>query len=216
MSEMMITNSLVKIKDAPPYTPELEVPVLMNSLARATLDPRTGSYSFPAKLVKEVTADTANAQAVADALACTGSAAGVGVDQELISAVPSHNPTFVSRNFTPSEIAYCNSQPAPASSFAARWAGKEAVFKSLGVPSKGAGAAMLDIEILLNKETGAPEVTLHGDAKKAADGKGIKNVLISLSHSEVRSSFLRLVFMKDSNITLQTVAIAFAQAQISS
>jgi fatty acid synthase subunit alpha, fungi type len=30
MSEMMITNSLVKIKGAPPYTPELKVPVLMN------------------------------------------------------------------------------------------------------------------------------------------------------------------------------------------
>ena len=212
----MITNSLVKIKDAPPYTPELEAPVLMNSLARATLDVKTGSYSFPAKLAEEVTMDTSNAQAVAVALAGTGSAVGVGVDQELISAVPSHNPTFVSRNFTPSEIAYCNSQPAPASSFAARWVGKEAVFKSLGVPSKGAGAAMLDIEILPNKETGAPEVTLHGDANKAADGKGIKNIMISLSHSEVRPCLLRLIFIQDFNILLQTVAIAFAQAQASS
>jgi fatty acid synthase subunit alpha len=37
MSEMMVTNSLVKIKEAPPYMPELEVPVLMNSMARATM-----------------------------------------------------------------------------------------------------------------------------------------------------------------------------------
>jgi fatty acid synthase subunit alpha, fungi type len=44
---------------------------------------------------------------------------------------------------------------------------------------------MQDIEILPNAVTGAPEVTLHGDAKKAADGKGIRKVLISLSHSEV-------------------------------
>jgi len=193
----MITNSLVKIKEAPPYTPELEVPVLMNSMARATLDAKTGSYSFSKKLVKEVTLDTSNAKAVADIIGGSGSAVGVGVDQELISAVPSHNPTFVARNFTSSEIEYCNSQPAPRASFAARWAGKEAVFKSLNVPSKGAGAAMQDIEILPNAETGAPEVTLHGDAKKAADGKGIRQVLISLSHSE-------------------TVAIAFAQAQTSS
>lgn len=63
------------------------------------------------------------------------------------------------------------------------------MFKSLGVPSKGAGAAMQDIEILPNSESGAPEVTLHGDAKKAADGKGIHKVLISLSHSEVRHLF---------------------------
>ena len=32
----MITNSLVKIKDAPPHIPEHEVPLLINSLARAT------------------------------------------------------------------------------------------------------------------------------------------------------------------------------------
>lgn len=77
----MITNSLVKIKEAPPYTPELEVPVLMNSMARATFDVKTGSYSFPKKLANEVEVDNANAKAVADILAGSGSAAGVGVDQ---------------------------------------------------------------------------------------------------------------------------------------
>jgi len=111
---------------------------------------------------------------------------------ELISAVPSQNPTFVTRNFTEAEIAYCRAQPSPASSFAARWAGKEAVFKSLGVKSKGAAAAMRDIEIL-NDDSGVPTVRLHGDAKTQAEGKGISKVLISLSHSE-------------------TTAIAFAQA----
>ncbi|KIO26719.1 hypothetical protein M407DRAFT_24037, partial [Tulasnella calospora MUT 4182] len=118
--------------------------------------------------------------------------AGVGVDQELISSVPSSNPTFVSRNYTDAEIAYCQSQPNPAASFAARWAGKEAVFKSLGVSSKGAGAAMKDIEILPNAD-GVPEVVLRGDAKVAADSKKISKVHVSLSHSD-------------------TVAIAFAQA----
>ncbi|KAF7965824.1 hypothetical protein HWV62_41719, partial [Athelia sp. TMB] len=195
MTEMMITNSLVKIKEAPPFTPELEIPVLMNSLARATLDPKTGSYAFTNKqLPKGLTVDGANSKTVSDIVAGTGSAAGVGVDQELISSVPSHNPTFVARNFTPAEISYCNAQPSPASSFAARWVGKEAVFKSLNVRSKGAAAAMLDIEILPNAESGAPEVILHGDAQKAAAEKGVDKVLISLSHSE-------------------TVAIAFAQAQ---
>jgi fatty acid synthase subunit beta len=88
MSEMMITNSLVKIKDAPPYTSELEVPVLMNSMARATLDAKTGSYSFPQKLVNEVTVDKANAKAVADIIAGTGSATGVGVDQGRLPSSP--------------------------------------------------------------------------------------------------------------------------------
>jgi phosphopantetheine--protein transferase-like protein len=108
---------------------------------------------------------------------------------ELISAVPSHNPTFVSRNFTDAEAAYCYAQPSPPSSFAARWAGKEAVFKSLGVKSKGAAASLRDIEILNDPETGAPTVTLHGDAKAEADKRDIVKVLLSLSHSEVSIDF---------------------------
>lgn len=59
------------------------------------------------------------------------------------------------------------------------------MFKSLGVKSKGAAAAMLDIEILNDDETGAPAVRLHGEAKTAAQKKGVSKVLISLSHSEV-------------------------------
>ncbi|KAG8733584.1 3-oxoacyl-[acyl-carrier-protein] synthase, partial [Ceratobasidium sp. 423] len=60
---------------------------------------------------------------------------------------------------------------------------REAVLKALGVKSKGAGAAMSDIETLTN-ENGVPSVNLHGDAKKAANKKGISKVLVSLSCSE--------------------------------
>jgi fatty acid synthase subunit beta len=142
-----------------------------------------------------VPVDNANVKAVEEIFSAnvlSGTSLGVGVDQELISAVPSHNPTFVSRNFTDAEIAYCRSQPSPPSSFAARWSGKEAVFKSLGVKSKGASAAMKEIEII-NDDAGVPTVRLHGEAKARAVEKGISKVLVSLSHSE-------------------TVAIAFAQA----
>jgi phosphopantetheine--protein transferase-like protein len=107
---------------------------------------------------------------------------------ELISSVPSWNPTLLARNFTDAEIAYCQSQPPPPVSFAARWVCKEAVFKSLGVASKGAAAPMKDIEILPAGDSGSHEETLYGDAKKEAAAKGVKKVLISLSHSEV--SFL--------------------------
>ncbi|EJD06870.1 fatty acid synthase [Fomitiporia mediterranea MF3/22] len=192
MTSMMTTNSLVRVKDAPPYSSELEVPVLLNSAARAILDEKTGSYAFPKKLNTKIQFDKSNVEAAAKALAIGEGSIGVGVDHELISAVPSSNLTFVSRNFTDAEIAYCHSQPAPAASFAARWAGKEAVFKSLGVASKGASAVMKDIEILPDS-LGVPSVTLHGDVLAAAESKGVAKVLLSLSHSE-------------------TVAIAFAQA----
>jgi fatty acid synthase subunit alpha, fungi type len=58
------------------------------------------------------------------------------------------------------------------------------VFKSLGISSKDAGAAMKEIEIFPN-ETGVPEVTLHGDAKAAAAAKGISTIHLSWSHSDV-------------------------------
>ncbi|KAG9047855.1 3-oxoacyl-[acyl-carrier-protein] synthase [Tulasnella sp. UAMH 9824] len=190
MSEMMTTNSLVKIKEHPPFTPELEAPVLLNPLARVSLD-KNGELSFGPKQPTTPTFNAANAELTAKLLSQPATA-GVGVDQELISSVPSSNANFVSRNYTDAEIAYCQSQPNPAASFAARWAGKEAVFKSLGVSSKGAGAAMKDIEILPNTD-GVPEVVLRGDAKVAADSKKISKVHVSLSHSD-------------------TVAIAFAQA----
>ena len=69
------------------------------------------------------------------------------------------------------------------------------MFKSLGVKSKGAAAALKEIEIV-NDSNGAPTVRLHGDAQRQAEAKGIKRVLISLSHSE-------------------TTAVAFAQASTS-
>ncbi|KAI0635636.1 fatty acid synthase [Trametes polyzona] len=191
MSEMMISNSLVRVKDSPPYTKDLEAPVLLNPLARASYNAKTGSYEFTPKLAVKPEDNLANVSAVTEVLSKSATA-GVGVDQELISAVPSWNPTFVERNFTDAEIAYCRSQPSPPASFAARWVGKEAVFKSLGVASKGAAAAMKDIEILPDA-SGVPTVTLHGDAKAAAEAKGVKKVHISLSHSD-------------------TTAIAFAQA----
>ncbi|PCH42040.1 fatty acid synthase [Wolfiporia cocos MD-104 SS10] len=192
MSEMMINSSLVRVKEAPPYSKELEPAVLLNPLARTSYDPKTGSYAYKPKLTTQPAIDSANAKAVSQIMAGVEGTTGVGVDQELISSVPISNPTFVARNFTDAEIAYCSTQPSSAASFAARWVGKEAVFKSLGVSSKGAGAAMKDIEILPD-ETGAPTVALHGEAKAAADAKGITKVHISLSHSE-------------------TTAIAFAQA----
>jgi fatty acid synthase subunit alpha, fungi type len=72
---------LVKIKESPPYSPELEGPVLLNSLARANLDLKTGSYSFSAKLDRAVKMDMGNVEAVKGIIGQAGNVAGVGVDQ---------------------------------------------------------------------------------------------------------------------------------------
>ena len=56
------------------------MPVLLNSLARAELDQKTDSYSFPKKLPTKVTFDSSNIDAAAKALNVTGESIGVGVD----------------------------------------------------------------------------------------------------------------------------------------
>lgn len=56
---------------------------------------------------------------------------GVGIDVQLISEVNIENEVFIEKNFTKQEIIYCRSQPSPHSSFAGKWAGKEAVIKAI-------------------------------------------------------------------------------------
>lgn len=80
MSAMMTENSLVKIKEAPPYAKDLEGRVLLNSMARAQRDQKTGGWVFPQNLKTNAPMDLANAKAVAESLGSTGNAAGVGVD----------------------------------------------------------------------------------------------------------------------------------------
>ena len=66
----------------------------------------------------------------------------VGVDVEDIDSIPLTNATFIERNFTPAEQAYARAAPSAQASFAGRWSAKEAVFKSLGVQSRGAGEGL--------------------------------------------------------------------------
>ena len=89
----MIKNSLVKIKEHPPYVGEMEGKVLLNSMARATFDPRTGEYSFRGKLAAQVPLDVASAKAFSSIAATNGfrdgsaQAVGVGVDQGLSKVI---------------------------------------------------------------------------------------------------------------------------------
>jgi fatty acid synthase subunit alpha len=88
MSDMMIKNSLVKIKEHPPYIGDMEGKVLLNSMARATFDPKTGEYSFKGKLSSTAPMDTSNVQTITKILSMNnifdGSAVGVGVDQGVL------------------------------------------------------------------------------------------------------------------------------------
>ncbi|HEX5912730.1 MAG TPA: holo-ACP synthase [Rubrobacter sp.] len=87
-----------------------------------------------------------------------------------------HPERFLSRVYTPLEIAFCRGR---IPELAARFAGKEAVMKALGTGARGLG--WREIEILPNKR-GKPMVYLHGKAAGRAEEIGLLHADISLTH----------------------------------
>ncbi|CAH7689739.1 fatty acid synthase subunit beta [Phakopsora pachyrhizi] len=192
-NDFLTKRSLVVIKEAPPYIPELESPVLLNPLARASKDSK-GSYSYPKKpdhLPSKVGV-AAKTALIASTLTkkyeneC--GVHGVGTDVEMISAVP-QSETFLERNFTPEELEYCKKSSDFNASLAGKWTAKEAVFKAMKTESKGGGASMKEIEIVSGSN--GPEVKLQGEAQAVASKKGIKTFELSITHSdEVAMAFV--------------------------
>jgi fatty acid synthase subunit alpha len=182
----MINNSLFVAKSHAPYPDEMMQNVFLNPEQRVSADKKTGELIYSATSPKK--SPSSNAQetkAMLESLTQASAKEGskIGVDVEDIRAINIENDTFVKRNFTEDERAYCDKAASPQASYAGRWSAKEAVFKSLGVTSKGAGAPLYDIEIL-SDENGAPKVALHGAALEAAKEAGVKTVNVSISHSE--------------------------------
>ncbi|ORZ20354.1 fatty acid synthase [Absidia repens] len=184
-------SDFIQVKDAPPYSDELEHTVYLNPNARAQYSKEKKTWTFDAKSATANAVSTGDAEATKQVLLSLterqAGKKGVGVDVELTSTVNVDNDTFVERNFTPAEVSYCASRPDPQASFTGRWSAKEAVFKAISsfgdIPSDGAGAPLNEIEITSNEETGAPQVQLIGKVKTLAEAAGIKEINVSISHS---------------------------------
>ncbi|GAA6028849.1 hypothetical protein JCM8097_007429 [Rhodosporidiobolus ruineniae] len=182
-NDFFTNGKLVVIKEGAQYTPEQEIPVLLNPNARTEADGK-GSFAMPKKLpTTAYPGKKSNAEIAGKLVAsATEGIHGVGTDTELISAIPVDNETFISRNFTSAEQDYCNQSSNPRASYAARWSAKEACFKALKTTSQGAGASLADIEVVAS-ETG-PKIELHGKAKEVAAAAGVSSFEVSLSHSD--------------------------------
>ncbi|HEX2945351.1 MAG TPA: holo-ACP synthase [Clostridia bacterium] len=89
--------------------------------------------------------------------------------------------SFKDRVFTSKEIDYCDKRnKARYESYAARFAGKEAVLKALGTGlADGLEWKMIEI---LNDEKGKPYVTLSQKALELYEDMGAKDIDISVSH----------------------------------
>lgn len=158
----LINNSLFVAKEKSPYDETQEVNIFLNPDSRVTQNEKTSQLSYPKTAPKKPVADkTENTRQMAESLARATATENskIGVDVENVNAINIDNETFVERNFTAKEQEYCQKSASPQASFAGRWSAKEAVFKSLGVSGKGAGAALKEIEIG-NDEKGAPVVNV--------------------------------------------------------
>lgn len=185
----LINNTIFVAKTDAPYTDDQMHDVFLNPNARVSVDKKTAKLTYSTKFADDAKSvaqqKISKTKQVVEQLAKGAQTAGnkVGVDVEDISAINIDNETFLERNFTGAERAYCDKAADPQSSYAGRWSAKEAVFKSLGVKSQGGGAELKSIEITAD-DKGAPSVQLHGAAKEAADKAGVKDVSVSISHSE--------------------------------
>lgn len=123
----------------------------------------------------------------------------VGIGTDLIeiarieASVQRFGDQFLSRIYTPGEIAYCKARKGSAESFAARFAAKEAGSKALGVGiSRGVSWREFEVRRLRGQR---PELILHGRAAQIAAALGIHRLSLSLTHT--REMAMAVVIAED-------------------
>lgn len=114
---------------------------------------------------------------------------GLGTDlieiERIERSVARFGEQFLSRVFTPGEIAYCQARKTSAESFAARFAAKEAGAKALGTGiSRGVSWKEFEVRRLRGQR---PELHLSGRAAEIAAALGIRRLSLSLTHSRTMS-----------------------------
>lgn len=111
---------------------------------------------------------------------------GIGTDicecARIARMIERHGEAFLTKVYTPREIAYCRPHREQAVSFAGRWAAKEAILKALGT-GWARGIEWTNLEVL-NEPNGQPLVHLAGRASAVAAERGIAKILISISHTD--------------------------------
>jgi holo-[acyl-carrier protein] synthase len=110
---------------------------------------------------------------------------GLGLDiaeiDRIEAAIKRHGAPFLERLFTPAEVSYCERHKNRYERYAARFAAKEAAMKALGT-GWSRGVRWRDIEVA-RLPSGKPTLQLAGAARQIADGLGVKNISLSITHS---------------------------------
>jgi len=111
---------------------------------------------------------------------------GIGIDlaevDRIREAIERHGTRFVERIYTAREIAYAERKSNRYERYAARFAAKEAAMKAIGTGWKR-GVRWRDFEVT-NLPTGRPTLELHGAAARIAESLGVRNIALSITHTE--------------------------------
>ncbi|MBU6175842.1 MAG: holo-ACP synthase [Planctomycetes bacterium] len=114
----------------------------------------------------------------------SGQIVSIGTDiiecVRIAQMIEKHGEVFLERVFTQKEIQYCSSRKAATQHYAGRWAAKEAVLKVLGT-GWAKGIHWTDLEVI-NEVSGAPTLRLSGKAAEIAKERGIREIILSISH----------------------------------
>jgi holo-[acyl-carrier protein] synthase len=106
----------------------------------------------------------------------------VGIDlasiPEVRLATEDFGQRYLRRVFTPAELSYCLASGNPVAQLAVMWAAKEATVKAFGMVE--AEAPWHSIEVW-RRPNGPCQIRLSGAVAQAAEERGIKHLVVSLS-----------------------------------
>jgi holo-[acyl-carrier protein] synthase len=110
---------------------------------------------------------------------------GTGLDateiDRIADAIARYGVRFLNRVYTEGEIAYCQARRDFSSSFAARFAAKEAAMKALGT-GHSRGVFWKGIEVF--RRGGPPQLRFHGGAADRMAALGANASLLTITHSK--------------------------------
>ena len=109
---------------------------------------------------------------------------GIGTDiiecPRIGKMIEHHGELFLRRVYTEREIRHCHARKHAIEHFAGRWAAKEAILKAIGT-GRSHGISWTNIEVRSGLD-GRPQVMVCGVAREITLGRGIADILVSISH----------------------------------
>ena len=110
---------------------------------------------------------------------------GSGIDATDLSRIERlwkrYGERFLTRVFTPGEVAYCQHRRNPVPHLAGRFAAKEAAMKALGT-GRSQKVLWRDIEVV--RSGGPPQLEFHGGAARRFAQLGAESSLLTITHSD--------------------------------